>query len=140
MSFDPNSINYKASHFISGKFVSESDGEIDFIRPSDQKNIVQIPNASEKLVDETVQKAKKAFKDPSWSSISPRDRAKLMYKWADLIEADVEELSKIESMNSTRMITETSAGDVFATANTIRYFAGWTDKVDGQTTATSPMY
>ena len=78
MSFDPNSVNYKASHFISGKFVDESDGEIDFIRPSDQKNIVQIPNASEKLVDETVQKAKKAFKDPSWSSLSPRDRAKLM--------------------------------------------------------------
>ena len=61
MSFDPNSINYKASHFISGKFVSESDGEIDFIRPSDQKNIVQIPNASENLVDEAVQKAKKSI-------------------------------------------------------------------------------
>ena len=114
MSFDPNNINFKACHFVSGKFTEEDDGKIDYIRPSDQKNIIQIPNASEKLVDETVQKAKKAFKDSSWSSLTPRDRAKLLFKWADLIEADVDELSKIESMNSTRMITETSAGDVFA--------------------------
>ena len=138
MSFDPNKIKYKASHFIAGKFTDEADGKLDFIRPSDQKNITQIPNASEELVDQTVQKAKKAFHDPSWSSLTPRERSKLLYRWADLIEQDVDELSKIESMNSTRMITETSAGDIFATANTIRYFAGWTDKVDGQTTATDP--
>ena len=41
-------------------------------------------------------------------------------------------------MNSTRLISETSQGDVYGTADTIRYFAEWADKIEGQTTASSP--
>ena len=138
MSFDPDIIKYKTSHFVAGKFRDESDGSIEFIRPSDQKKITDIPNASSDLVDETVQKAKNAFNDTSWSSLKPRDRAKILFRWANLIEQDVDFLSKLEAMNSTRTINETSTGDVYATANTIRYFAEWADKVEGQTTASAP--
>ena len=138
MSFNPDSINYKKSHFINGKFRDEGDDLFEYIRPSDQKKIDDIPNASQNLVDEAVQSAKKSFNESSWRSSKPRDRAKLLFKWADLIERDVESLSKIEAVNSTRTISETSAGDIFATANTIRYFAEWADKIEGLTTATSP--
>ncbi len=138
MNFDPDKINYKKSHFINGKFRDDYSDKYEYIRPSDQKKIDEIPNASKDLVDETVQIAKKSFNESSWSSLKPRDRAKLLFNWADLIEKDVENLSKIEAMNSTRTIGETSVGDVFATANTIRYFAEWADKIEGITTATSP--
>ena len=43
-------------------------------------------------------------------------KAKLLFKWADLIEKDVDYLSKVRAMNSTRLISETSQGDVYGTA------------------------
>ena len=138
MTFDPKNIEYKKLHFVNGEFRSEQESTYDYIRPSDQKNLDSIPNASKELVNETVEKAQKAFENSEWSSLKPRQRAKILFKWADLIEKDVDYLSKVEAMNSTRLISETSQGDVFATADTIRYFAEWADKIEGQTTASSP--
>ena len=103
----------------------------------DQKVLDDVPNASEKLVNETVELAHKAYKNNEWSSLKPRHRAKLLFKWADLIE-DVDYLSKVEAMNSTRLISETSKGDVYGTADTIKCFAEWADKIEGQTTSSAP--
>ena len=138
MTFDPSTIQYNKQHFVNGEFRSDEEGTFDYIRPSDQKLLDKIPNASEKLVNETVELAHKAYKNHEWSLLKPRDRAKLLFKWADLIEKDVDYLSKVEAMNSTRLISETSQGDVYGTADTIRYFAEWADKIEGQTTASSP--
>ena len=138
MTFDPSTIQYNKQHFVNGEFRSDEESTFDYIRPSDQKLLDKIPNASEKLVDETVELAHKAYKNHEWSLLKPRDRAKLLFKWADLIEKDVDYLSKVEAMNSTRLISETSQGDVYGTADTIRYFAEWADKIEGQTTASSP--
>ena len=138
MSFNPDDIEYKKKHFVNGEFRNDNEGSFDYIRPSDQKFLDDIPNASRDLVDETVELAQKAFQNSEWSNLKPRQRAKLLFKWADLIEQDVEYLSKVEAMNSTRLISETSQGDVFGTADTIRYFAEWADKIEGQTTSSSP--
>ena len=108
MTFNPDTIEYKKHHFVNGEFRSEKDGAFDYIRPSDQKNLDSIPNASKELVNETVEKAQKAFEKSEWSSLKPRQRAKILFKWADLIEKDVDYLSKVEAMNSTRLISETS--------------------------------
>ena len=62
-----------------------------------QKKIEDIPNASRDLVDEAVQCAKKSFNNSGWRLLKPRDRAKLLFNWADLIEKDVENLSKIDT-------------------------------------------
>ena len=43
-------------------------------------------------------------------------------------------------MNSTRLISETSQGDVFATADTIRYFAEWADKIEGKLLQVHQMF
>ena len=85
MSFDPNKIEYKKHHFVNGEFRSEQESTYDYIRPSDQKNLDSIPNASKELVNETVEKAQKAFENSEWSSLKPRQRAKILFKWADLI-------------------------------------------------------
>ena len=138
MTFNPDTIEYKKKHFVNGEFRSDKDGTFEYIRPSDQKLLDEVPNASKNLVDETVEIAQKAFQSSEWSNLKPRQRAKLLFKWADLIEEDVEYLSKVEAMNSTRLISETSQGDVYGTADTIRYFAEWADKIEGQTTSSSP--
>ena len=78
MTFDPSTIQYNKQHFVNGEFRSDEEGTFDYIRPSDQKLLDKIPNASEKLVNETVELAHKAYKNHEWSLLKPRDEGKII--------------------------------------------------------------
>ena len=58
------------------------------------------------------------------------DRGRLMFKLADLIEKEAEELAVLESLNCGKTITD-SRGDMQGVVNTLRYYAGWADKIEG---------
>jgi aldehyde dehydrogenase (NAD+) len=60
------------------------------------------------------------------------DRGRLLYKLADLVERDAEELATLESLNAGKTIND-ARGDLVGVANTLRYYAGWADKVEGRT-------
>ena len=49
MTFDPSTIQYNKQHFVNGEFRSDEEGTFDYIRPSDQKLLDKIPNASERF-------------------------------------------------------------------------------------------
>src|SRR5262249_52087682 len=57
---------------------------------------------------------------------------KLIFKLADLIEKHKEELATLESLNCGKTITD-SRGDMDGVCNTLRYYAGWADKIEGKT-------
>jgi acyl-CoA reductase-like NAD-dependent aldehyde dehydrogenase len=59
------------------------------------------------------------------------DRGKLMFDLADLIEQHAEELAVLESYNCGKTITD-SRGDLAGVVSTIRYYAGWADKIEGK--------
>uniref|UniRef100_A0A8C5GGE6 Cytosolic 10-formyltetrahydrofolate dehydrogenase-like n=1 Tax=Gouania willdenowi TaxID=441366 RepID=A0A8C5GGE6_GOUWI len=84
-------------------------------------------------VDKAVAAAKEAFEDGEWGKMNPRDRGRLIYKLADLMEEHQEELATIETIDSGAVYTLALKTHVGMSIQTFRYFAGWCDKIQGST-------
>ncbi|KAI9471985.1 MAG: aldehyde dehydrogenase domain-containing protein [Benjaminiella poitrasii] len=116
--------------FINNEFVAGSD-TIETINPATGKLIANVQAADEKFVDIAVQAATDAFHGP-WRKMSSLERAALMFKLADLIDRDNEELSQIETLDNGKGITFSRLFDAKQIAISLRYFAGYADKVHGK--------
>ncbi|KAL9115337.1 MAG: hypothetical protein Q9227_000658 [Pyrenula ochraceoflavens] len=124
--------------FINNEFVKSSDGgKITSINPTDESEICSVQAATPDDVDRAVAAARTAFKDPSWRDMPPTDRGALMYKLADLIEQNIEDLATIETWDNGKPYNDALTGDVAEVVGTFRYYAGWADKIFGQTISTS---
>jgi aldehyde dehydrogenase (NAD+) len=130
LSFDPASVTLPRGHFIAGEWVDARDG-IDLHRPSDAIAFAACPVADAELVDRAAAAAKQALASSGWGRLAPRERARALHRWADLIEAEAETLARLEAIASTRPISELMAGDVPVTAEQIRFFAEFADKEGG---------
>ncbi|SAK68025.1 betaine-aldehyde dehydrogenase [Caballeronia glebae] len=116
--------------FIDGRFVPALSGEtLATLNPHDNSEIAQVSMAGREDVDRAVQAAKKAF--PAWSAMAAADRGRLLLKLADAIEANADELARLESMDTGHPIRDTRNLDVPRTAATFRYFGGMADKFEG---------
>ena len=134
--FDPNEVDVRMAHFIHGRLVEEGTGALPVQRPSDGEVYAAVPVAGADLVDQAVQDAAHAFKTSDWSRCAPRERARILRRWADLIEADVQTLARLEAVGSTRPVKDAAGWDVPFTADGIRFFAEWADKIGGDVAAT----
>lgn len=103
------------------------------VNPTTGKVITQVSIGSPKDVDIAVKAAQKAF-DTVWGLNAPgTHRARLLNKLADLIEANYDELAAVESLDTGKPWAYAKAADVKAALSTIRYYAGWADKIQGKT-------
>lgn len=119
--------------FINGKFVDGSSNKtFAAINPSTGETICQVAEADKTDVDLAVKAARKALESGPWKKMDAADRGRLMYKLADLTEQHAEELAVLESFNCGKTITD-ARGDLQGVVNTLRYYAGWADKVEGKT-------
>jgi len=119
--------------FIGGKFVDGSAGKtFPAIDPSTGETLCQVHEASAADVDTAVKAARKALEQGPWKKTDAADRGRLLYKLADLIEKEAEELAALESLNCGKTITD-ARGDLQGVVNTLRYYAGWADKIEGRT-------
>jgi acyl-CoA reductase-like NAD-dependent aldehyde dehydrogenase len=134
-SFDPNSVNVRCAHFIDGEY-RDSSGRIDVSRPSDGQVYAELPLADADTVDEAVSNAHQAFVSSDWARRPPRERARVMRRWADLIEADGQILAPLEAVGSTRPVKDVVGWDIPYVAEGIRFFAELADKHGGQLAAT----
>ncbi|MEO6712299.1 MAG: aldehyde dehydrogenase family protein, partial [Mycobacteriales bacterium] len=73
-----------------------------------------------------------AYEDGPWSRTTPRDRGKLLWKVADLIEASLDDLAQVESLDNGKLVSA-ARGDIQVAAELFRYFAGWATKIEGTT-------
>lgn len=135
-SFDPAQIALPCAHFIQGQRVTDPSA-LSVSRPSDGAVYAELPMADANRVDDAVTSAHQAFMRGDWSRCAPRERARVMRRWADLIEADIDYLAPLESLGSTRPIDQTRAWDVPYTAEGIRFFAEFADKHGGEVAATA---
>lgn len=127
-------ISFPNQLFINGRFVDSSNGKtIPTYNPADESIICSVHAATPKDVDAAVEAAQKAFDSGEWSKMSARDRGRLLYKLADLMEAHKEELATIESLDSGAVYTLALKTHIGMSIETWRYFAGWTDKIQGST-------
>ena len=83
-------------------------------------------------MDRAVKAARRALETGPWSKMDAADRGRLLFKLADLVEANATELANLESLNCGKTITD-SLGDMQGVCNTLRYYGGWADKIEGKT-------
>ena len=136
LDFDPNDIPVPKGHFIDGALVAGEGDSLPVRRPSDNQIYADLPIASAEVVDRAVMSAQHAFRTTSWASGAPRDRARILRRWADLIEANSVELARIEALGSTRPVKDVVAVDIPYAADSIRFFAEYADKLGGDVAAT----
>jgi len=116
--------------FIDGQWRPASDGAtIPAINPFDQQVHAHVPVATAGDVAEAVRAARRAY-DRQWSRTTPGQRAALLNRLADLIDADAERLALLETTDNGKVIRETSNQMGYA-ARLFRYYASWADKVTG---------
>jgi len=101
--------------------------------PSNDKLVGNINLAREAEVDNAVSSARAAYESGPWSTFTGAQRAALMLKFADLVEANTAEIAEAEVKAMGQPIAITSGFIIPATASTFRYYAGWADKIEGQT-------
>jgi aldehyde dehydrogenase (NAD+) len=119
--------------FIGGKFVDgSSDKTFAAINPATGKTICQVAEADTADVNRAVQAARKALESGPWKKMDAAERGRRLYKLADLTDQHAEELAALESLNSGKTIRD-ARGDLQGVANTLRYYAGWADKIEGRT-------
>ncbi|MGL6155935.1 MAG: aldehyde dehydrogenase family protein, partial [Ralstonia mannitolilytica] len=127
-----------SGHFIGGEHVSDArhTGALAVRRPSDNAVHADLPMADADMVDMAVQNAWQAWGTTDWARRAPRERARVLRRWADLIDADVAHLAPLEAVCSTRPVRDAVAWDVPFTAEGLRFFAEYADKLGGDVAAT----
>ncbi|MDC0715224.1 gamma-aminobutyraldehyde dehydrogenase [Stigmatella sp. ncwal1] len=113
---------FDGKQFIDGQFVAGEGSVEDILAPATGEVIARVPEASAAQIQAAVKAAEKAF--PGWSRTPPKDRATLLLKLADAIEARGADFARLESQNCGKPYTAALNDEIPAVADVFRFFAG----------------
>ena len=88
-------------------------------------------------IDAAVDAARRAFERGPWPAMKPAQRARLLWRLAELIDQHADELAALETLNTGKPLKMARMFDVALSAECLRYHAGWCTKLSGETRATS---
>jgi phenylacetaldehyde dehydrogenase len=127
-----------AQMLIDGKMVGALSGKtFPVYNPATGTLIANVPEGDKADVDLAVAAARRAFDSGRWSAVSPSQRGKLLWKLADLIERDLEELAELESIDNGKPYAVARVADLPLAVDMFRYMAGWATKITGSTLSLS---
>jgi len=115
--------------YIEGAFVETSDSFATF-NPATGATLAEVPLATEREVDAAVTAAARAF--DTWRFTPATTRARLMWALADVLDANKDEFATIEVLDNGKPMWEAQAVDIALTIELLRYYAGWTTKIEGR--------
>jgi aldehyde dehydrogenase (NAD+)/betaine-aldehyde dehydrogenase len=125
------------SLFIDGVWrPAADDGRRDSVNPATGRVLASVSEAALADVDAAVASARRAFGDPAWSELTPSARGKILWRVAELIDANADELAQLEMRDQGQPLGIAHHISVEGAAEHFRYFAGWCTKISG---ATSPV-
>jgi len=107
---------------INGKLVNGKGAAEQILDPASATTLATVHEASKAQIDAAVEAARGAF--AGWSATAPRDRAALLLKLADRIEADAGDYAALESANCGKPLAAVSGDEIPAVADVMRFFAG----------------
>lgn len=123
---------------IDGKLVAAKSGKsFANTTPRDGSVLNQVAECGPEDVDAAVKAARAAFEDGRWRNKHPREKKKIMFRLAELMERDLEELALLETLDMGKPIRDTRSIDIPTAINSIRWYAEALDKVYGEV-ATTP--
>jgi phenylacetaldehyde dehydrogenase len=121
-------------HLIDGKLVSAVSGKtLPVYNPATGSVITHVAEADRADVDLAVRAARRAFDNGPWATIKPAERARLLWKLADLLESHLEEFAEIEALDNGKAAAHARFADVPPAIEMFRYMAGWATKLSGRT-------
>jgi aldehyde dehydrogenase (NAD+) len=126
---------------IGNKWVDSVSGKtFPTINPATGEVIAQVAEADAADVDKAVAAARAAFDKGAWRKLTASQRGMLLYRLADLIEKNIEELAQLESLDNGKPYQVALAADLPLTIACYRYYAGWADKIQGKTIPVQGRY
>jgi acyl-CoA reductase-like NAD-dependent aldehyde dehydrogenase len=119
--------------FINGEW-REAAGRktIEVVNPATEDVIAEVASAEQADVDAAVAAARAAFDGP-WSKLSARERGRIVWKIGEKLMEKADEIARLETLHNGKPIFESRQIEVPAAAECFQYFAGWADKIHGET-------
>src|ERR1700730_3208135 len=123
---------------IDGNLVPAASGKtFEVYNPATGAVIANVPEADKADVDLAVAAARRAFDEGRWRKISLSERGRMLWKLADLIERDLEEVAELESIDNGKPYAVARVADLPLAVDMFRYMAGWATKITGSTLSLS---
>jgi acyl-CoA reductase-like NAD-dependent aldehyde dehydrogenase len=120
--------------FIGGQWRPPASGETyATVNPATEEVSAQVAKGDERDVDLAVQAARRAFDEGPWPRMAAAERARMLWKLADLIGANLDEMARLESVNTGKTLFDSGKVELPFAAEVFRYYAGWTTKIHGET-------
>jgi 1-pyrroline dehydrogenase len=117
-------------NYIGGEWVDSAAGEtMEVLNPATGETIAEVPASTEEDANRAVEAAKAAL--PEWLDSTPRERAEILLKLADVIEENAEELAQLESKNVGKPIAA-ARDEPSEMADNLRFFAGAARILEGR--------
>ncbi|MCM3399971.1 aldehyde dehydrogenase family protein [Oceanobacillus profundus] len=127
--------------YINGEYVPAISGKtFSVVNPANEEVITEVSEAQEEDINVAVAAARKAFDEGEWTKMEAAERSHLIYKFADLLEENREELAQLESLDNGKPYMIALEDDIDGTIQHFRYYAGWATKIFGKTTQISKDY
>lgn len=126
-------ISLPAMAVIDGKIVPSKSGETyDNVTPRNGRVLNVVAECGEADVDAAVKAARRAFDDGAWRRMHYRDKKRILFRLADIMERETETLALLESLDVGKPITFAIKGDIPNSIRSLRYYAEALDKVYGE--------
>jgi len=120
--------------FVGGQWRAPASGETyPTINPATEEVSAQVAKGDERDVDLAVQAARRAFDQGPWPRMAASERARMLWKLADLIGTHLDEMARLESVNTGKTLFDSGKVELPFAAEVFRYYAGWTTKIHGET-------
>jgi phenylacetaldehyde dehydrogenase len=149
IAISPIQIDSRVSDFIAkprkmlidGKWVNAASGKtFPTYNPATGEILAQIAEGDRADIDAAVKAARSAFDSGPWTRMTASERARLIWKLADLLEEHIEEFATLETLDNGKPLTVARAADVPLAVEMFRYMAGWATKLEGTTIPLSVPY
>jgi acyl-CoA reductase-like NAD-dependent aldehyde dehydrogenase len=119
--------------FINGRYEDALSGQTRAtVSPANGERLADVANCGVEDADRAVAIARAAFESGVWSKMAPADRKMVLVRWAELIEANADEIALLECLDVGKPISDTTGVDVPSAARTIRWSGEAIDKVYDQ--------
>ena len=102
------------------------------LNPATEEQLAEVAEAGESDVNEAVAAARSCLESDEWRSLTARKRGQLLFKAAELLDQKLSDMARLETLHNGKPLFESKI-DVSMTVETIRYYAGWADKLTGST-------
>src|SRR5437660_4589192 len=126
--------------FINGEWRDSAGSKtIEVINPATEEVIAEVASAEQADVDAAVAAARAALDGP-WGKLAARERGRLIWKIGERLMDMADEIARLETLHNGKPIFESRQIEIPAAAECFQYYAGWADKIHGETSPDKGNY